>query len=101
VNSPPGIQTIPSCAGLGAGEEFATVATKPDDGDGAAICCAEAFKPNDALSVSVTKRILFVFGRSAEIESLLAFEALCRRRAFFESANFVVLSWSLSLSGQT
>jgi hypothetical protein len=71
-NSPPGIQTIPSGAGFGAGEEFATVATKPDDGDGVAICCAEISKPSNALSASVTKRMVFIFGRSAEIESLLA-----------------------------
>ena len=60
---------------MGAGEEFATVAMKPDDADRVAICCAEVFKPNDALTAIVTKRMVFIFGRPAEIESLLALRA--------------------------
>jgi len=45
-NSPPGIQTIPTGAGFGAGEVFSTVAMKPDNVDGVVVCCAEIFGVN-------------------------------------------------------
>src|SRR4029077_8122605 len=82
-NSPPGIQTIPSGAGLGAAVLFEIVATNWEDVSFA--CCEWAEPARQVVKVrpANTQRLFFIFSSSAEIESSVARQATRPRPRVF------------------